>query len=221
MSKFYFIGSSHAKRMGAEFQEQNKNLTVMNFGRSGAIYENLFWPDFSKINEKDFIFIQFLGNDIFPKQFVKFEKSEGKKCFHLTKFSPIPLNVLEEKLIHLKNKLSNCKAKIILIDIFLRHLNCCAKHRDSRILAHQLKINKIIKQVLNGSNITVVDHKKLIWIRSEKLKNIRFYEKLFVDSVHFYKKYYFQISKSLKSRFVDKCYGMPAGSGKSALTSKL
>jgi hypothetical protein len=210
--KIFLVGSSHLKRMVREFVQLplNKNFEIIDLARPGATYEKIIWPKIEEVNSTDFLLLQFLGNDIFQKKFVKLEWKARKKCFHLTKFAPEPLPVILEKIHQAKNRLSAYAGKIILINVIVRHFNCCTLHQDPRTLQYQLKIEKLIKKEFSSEKIIVLDPLCLIYpqrpqcnpgISFREFKKPKSRGKILLDSVHLFSKCYRQICLSLMEKY--------------------
>jgi hypothetical protein len=215
--KIFLVGSSHLKRMARELVQLplNKNFEIVNLARPGATYDRIIWPKIEEVKSTDFLLVQFLGNDIFQKKFVKFERKDGKKCFHLTKFAPEPLPVILEKINQAKNRLVTYPGKVIVINIIVRHFRCCSLHQDLRVLQYQLRIKKLIKKELSFKNTTIVDPLRLIYpsqypgtpgtsFTQRKLKEAEYHAgKFLLDSVHLFAKHYRQICLTLMEKYFE------------------
>jgi hypothetical protein len=213
--KIFLVGSSHLKRMAREFVQLpfDKNFEIVNLARPGATYDRIIWPKIEEVKSTDFLLVQFLGNDIFQKKFVKFERKVGKKCFHLTKFAPEPLPVILEKINQAKNRLATYSGKVILINIIVRHFRCCSLHQDTRVLQYQLRIKKLIKKELSSENVIILDPLRLIYppqycgtegtsFTLRKLKEAEYHAgKFLLDSVHLFAKHYRQICLTLIEKY--------------------
>jgi hypothetical protein len=196
----FIIGSSHARRINHALKKINTKFEIHNFSKAGATFERINWPEISTIKSEDYILLQLFGNDLFDVRHVQTESKHQKRIFHLTTFEPAPKSLIEHKVQILIEKFENCPAKIYLLNLFPRHINCCKAHRDKRIVKYQYEINQLIKTKLAGTNITYLNHHQFLKIRNSKLKISRVYERIQVDSVHLYSKFYNQIASALMER---------------------
>jgi hypothetical protein len=190
--KIYVIGSSHAFKI---FQSLQKipNLEISfelrNYTKPGSTVQKLHKPNSSEFTEQDIIIVQTSGNDLFEKRYVKVENfGKGRKIFHLEKFAPTSLTHRKNAILFLKEFLRETRsvAKVLVIDNPIRHGFCCIKHQHKDTSFDQEIFNKRLKAELSElSHVQVINHRKLLPYRHNKLKNYSFYNTLLKDSVHF------------------------------------
>ncbi len=142
---------------------------------------------------------QLFGNDLCEK-YIRIDRIP-KKTIHLTKFSPTAESVLQNKFLTLKTSLDELSCKVIIIDIPFRHVQCCKKHRYSGLRKHEVRANKLLKEVLTCH--LVVDHRKLLGVSFKRVKRMIEYQELLSDSVHFYDRYYDAMVVNIVKRFID------------------
>ena len=72
-NKLIFIGSSHAKRLCREaycIEKITKFYDIVDFSRSGSLFENLVWPEHSTLTKNDIIVFQSFGNNLMQRHTV-------------------------------------------------------------------------------------------------------------------------------------------------------
>ena len=185
MKTVYVIGSSHAHRIQLVLKglpEYNTEFNILSFAKGGAKFSNLVWPDLESIDPSDVVLVFPLGNDLLKNR--HHIKKQGR-IFHLERFEPVEDIVFRTCLYLLEQKLSKCRAKILVVTSFYRHF-CCRNHTHQGWLGYQNLRNAQLFYIQDRvPNVTVLNHKKLVSDRNTELRDTVRYRELQYDSVHF------------------------------------
>jgi len=134
--RVHSIGASHFARITQSLQRSpgfNTEFSVdSTCAKSGKVFKNINWPDFSKYDGKDVLVIVPFGNDIFQRNALKIERLKKGKIIHLVKSAPTSEGHLASLCESLKKKLKGTKAEVIIVTSFFRHLLCCANLRKNK-----------------------------------------------------------------------------------------
>jgi hypothetical protein len=205
----HFYGASHAKRLfmeGSKINSISTKYQMFNHCLPGSTILTNPFPNFNHLTSSDVLIIQITGNNLFQKD-ISFEKTSKGKIIHLNSFCPREQSFIDKENQRLKGKLENLlktpdKApKVYLIDAIYRHLHCCKKHFDKRILHFQQKQNSIFRKLFKdlSPSLIVLNHLKCIKRKSRLLKRQHQLQKLTVDSVHLKRIHYRQILEKILS----------------------
>ena len=183
--KIYIIGSSHGKRLGQVLRRHKDcgtKFQVFCYSVPGKSFDNLVWPDLSKLSSTDLLIIIPFGNDLVDRKYI--HRGVQDRIIHLTKFVPRTDEYFLPKYRSLSDKLEGVRANIRILGNFYRHL-CCQKHIFPGWIAYQNKINRQIAEFFSGTQVQVLDHRSLLPLKFWEAKNVRLYSAQQYDSVHF------------------------------------
>jgi len=215
--KCYLIGSSHAVNL---FRQAificwlTKNYELVNLGKPGATFFTLrpTLPHPSIFKPGDIIILATLGNGLFrkylsdgTKNVFKTEKKingRTKRTIHLRKTICIDPTVRKKELELVWDYFKEVKSTIVILDNFIRHLNCCSIHTDTSRFNLQLQENRRIRLFFEQKRVKnwiVVNHIKILSQKYRKYRRPMIYRKIFSDSVHFYPNIYRHFLQRLTS----------------------
>ncbi len=196
------LGASHATRI---YTALSKNKSIEKFrlknntrpgSTLGSPSNNKLCINYdllSTLTEKDYVIVQFLGNDLLKKN-ICIER-QPRKNIHILKFEPKSDEYLNKLRLTLKKILSITKAKVTIIDDIYRHVRCCNNHLFPGLIKFFAKQNRELKNIF--SEYTVLDHRKLLGFNYHKIKSVTAYKQILVDSVHLKAIYYDKIAEYL------------------------
>jgi len=221
VKKIYFLGSSHAKRLGAaanKFRVITDKYQIDNRGISGANFTQLKnRPDPRELKKDDIVIFQCFGNNLMRRP--KYRRGERfpmenflthrnqiirHKKIHLQEFEPIDLSIVRRDYLLAKRYFEKLPCRVILIDNPIRHTACCpthsVEHRRRGLFDYQKQRNKELRSYFQEvKNVTALNHLSLLGLTNEKYTK-SFYEKLLPDSVHLSSELYDSIIENLLSR---------------------
>jgi lysophospholipase L1-like esterase len=181
-------GASHALAFGKAFVELikmlRKNFIVKTFGKNGATYADIQWPDAAEMQPGDIVLLFVFGNDMFLKNSHLITRDGGQKIIHLKSWRPQSEDHVVNMCASLDARLEKIPCRVFIVTAFFRHLFCCQKHRFPDMLRHQKRYNKIIFEYFqNKQNRVIIDHRKLVM--PSRPKHVTRYRQKQPDSVHF------------------------------------
>jgi len=192
-AKLFIIGGSHAKRLYL-LMKQNENLTrkyqIINFAKPGATAENVIMPDIAKITDKDILFVQLFGNDLFDRgSVVRFSQRNNRK-FHLKRFSPLRKDKYKQLFGQFKEKLKEVKGKIYILDNPYRYICQCKAHQYPGLIKVQSQFNAALHSTfIAEENVKVLSHLSLLNLGKKSRVAYR-YRRIFCDNIHLKRQQY-------------------------------
>jgi hypothetical protein len=204
--KIVVIGSSHAKRLYLNLKDHrllHEKYYVLNETIPGSTFEKTKFPAYlSKLKKDDIVILQLFGND-WLKKHIQITKEGKGKMFHLTKFDPIDVETVMNMYKLLAKIIKNLKCKILMVDNVFRHLECCEKHQFQEVGPLWSESNKALRSAFNDfTNVTCIDHRKLLGFPKRQIKVLSFYKKLLVDGVHLKPKLYKTMATNLITQHI-------------------
>jgi len=202
-AKLFIIGGSHAKRMYF-LMKQNENLTrkyqIINLAKPGATAESVIMPDIEKITDKDILFVQLFGNDLFDRSsVVRFSQRNDRK-FHLKRFSPSPKDRYRQLFEQFKEKLKEVKGKIYILDNPYRYICQCKAHQYPGLIKVQRQFNAALHSTFFAEeNVCTLSHLSLLNLGKKSRVAYR-YRRIFCDNVHLKRQQYKKLIGAWVSR---------------------
>ena len=144
MKRLYICGHSHGKKIARELLKTREVLNadwVIDLSIPSRKFEDLELPNIPELRHGDVVLLFPFGNDLFRSGVSLSKNRQRNRIFHLTHFNPTHPDELLEKYKILERKFEGTRARIYLFDVFYRHIRCCPKHFDKRILEFQVEQN--------------------------------------------------------------------------------
>ena len=206
MKRLYICGHSHGKKIAKELFKGRDVLNaywVLDLTIPSGKFEDLELPNLPELRHGDVVILFPFSNDLF-KSGVSLKTDKRKnRIFHLTHFNPSSEEELLNKYKSLERRFEGTRARVYLFDTFYRHIRCCQKHYDRRILDFQVEQNYRLKAFFETSRyIEYVDHLEFLGPIPPRFQDFEAYNKITPDCVHFRPKIYQSIVKKLINEYL-------------------
>lgn len=206
MKRLYICGHSHGKKIAREllkFREILNAYGVLDLTLPNGRFEDLELPNLQELRAGDIILLFTFGNDLFKSGVKTTIQGRQNKVYHLTHFNPNSQEDFLRKYDSLAQKFKGTPAKVYLFDTFYRHIRCCQKHHDERVLDFQIEQNyRLTAFFEKNQDITVLDHLEFLGPIPARFRDFKAYAHITPDSVHFQKGVYNVIVKKLVSEIL-------------------